>query len=256
MNKLLKPKNLPLFAAQAGIVGWLLCRMLYRFGVDDKGLLAAHHPLGIALWLVTAVTLGILIVRVRKLDGSNRYVDNFAPSKWAAVNHALAGIGFALTVLLNDPMMRSGLGTAWKVLGLLSGPCLILAGLARAGGKRPFFVLHMIPCLFLVFHIINHYQQWSGNPQVQDYIFTLFGTMALMFFAFYTAAFDVGSGRRRMQLGMGLAAIYLIMVIIAQTEYLFLYAGGLFWVQSGLCSLEPKTRAPKPQEGEKPNDPS
>lgn len=256
MHKWLKPKNLPLFAAAAGIIGWLLRRQLYIWGMDDKGLMVRNHPLELLLLVLTGVTLGILALGVRKLDGSERYEDNFSPSKVAAANHLLVGLAFLLTAVLNEPMMQGNLGTAWKVLGILSGPCFLLAGMARGKGKRPFFALHMIPCLFLVLHIINHYQTWCGNPQVQDYVFPLFATMALILFAYYTAAFEADTGKRRMHLFTGLAAIYLCMVAISRTEYLYLYAGGLFWAQSDLCSLEPKPRAPEAQEGEAPNDPA
>jgi len=256
MNKLLKPKNLPLFAVEAGILGWLLSRQLYRWGMDDKGLLMANHPISWLLWIVTTAALGILAANVWKLDGSDRYEDNFAPSHWAALGHTAAGLCFLLTALLNAPMMPGKLGIAWKVLGLLSGPCLLLAGLFRLRGKRPFFGLHMVPCLFLVFHIISHYQTWSGNPQVQDYVFSLLGAMALVFFAYYSAAFDVDSGNRRMHLGMGLGAVCLCITAIATTEYLFLYTGGLIWAESDLCSLTPKPRAPESQEGEVNDDPA
>lgn len=253
MHKLWKPKNLPNFAAAAGIIGCLLRKALYLWGTDDKALLTRRHPLELLLWLVTALTLGVIVLSVRKLDGSDVYEDNFAPSNRAAVGSAVAGVGFLLTALLNEPMMQGGLGLAWKVLGLLSGPCLVLAGLGRAKGTRPFFAVHLIPCLFLVLHIINHYQTWSGNPQQVDYVFPLLGTMALMFFAYYAAAFAVDFGNRRMHLGVGLGAAYLCIVVLSRTEYLFLYAGGLVWALSDLCALEPR---PRKQEEEVTNEPA
>lgn len=251
MNGLRKSKYIPFFTVAAGAVGMAVRWALYAFCLDDKFLLPANHPLNWLLGAVTAAALALIAVSAWKLDGSNRYADNFAPSAAAAVGHVLAGAGILLTALLNAPLLGNNLGLVWKGLGILSGPCLMLAGLYRVQGKRPFFALHMIPCLFLVFHIINHYQTWSGNPQVQDYLFALLGTMALMFFAYYTAAFDVGSGQRRMHLGMGLAAVYLCMVNLPQTEYLYLYVGGIVWVLSSLCSL-----TPKPREGENADDPA
>lgn len=256
MNKLLKPNALPLFAAAAGIVGGILNWILYRLGVDGKGLLVSGHPLSWLLWSVTAVTLGLILLAVWKLDGSDAYEDNFASSIWAGLGHLLAGAGFVVTVLQNPPMMQGSLGTLWYILGLLSGPSLLLAGFCRVRGKQPIFVLHMIPCLFLVLHIINHYQTWSGNPQIQDYVFVLLGAMALVFFSYYTAAFEVEFGNRRLHLGMGLSAVYLCMVALSCTEYLFLYAGGALWAQSSLCSLIPKPRAPENQEGEICDDPA
>lgn len=254
MKKMHDPKNLPMMTAALGAVGFLLRWMLYTFCLDDKFLLPANHPLEIGLWGFSAAALALIIALVWKLDGSSRYEDNFAPSAAAAVGHILAAAGILLTALLNEPQMAGNLGMLWKVTGVLAGPCLMLAALSRVQGKKPFFLLHLIPCLFLVFHIINHYQVWSGNPQLTDYVFALFATMTLMFFAFYTAAFDVDAGKRRMHLGMGLAAVYLCMVNLPETEYLYLYAGGILWVLSDLCTLYPK---PKPvEESEKENDPS
>ncbi len=254
MNQTSKAKYLPLLTVALGVAGMLLRWALYAFCLDEKFLLPTNHPVEILLWIVTAAALGIIVFAAWKLDGSNKYWDNFKASPVAAVGHVLAGLGIFLTALLNAPLLSNNLGVIWKLLGLVGGPCLLVAAWARYQGKRPNFLLHMIPCLFLVFHIINHYQRWSGNPQLQDYVFTLFGTMALMFFCFYTAAFDVGSGRRRMHLGMGLAAVYLCLVNIPGTQYLYLYAGGIFWVLSDLCTLTPKPRVRKKKTGEKPNE--
>lgn len=240
MKKWIKPNNLPVLTVALSVIGLLLRRMLYAFAVDEKNLLPANHPLELLLWVVTAAAMGFVLVSVWKLDGSNRYVDNFAPSAPAAVGHVLGAVGIFLTVFLKEPMMAGALGRLWKGLGFLSVPCLVLAGYARLDGKRPFFLLHMTACLFLVFHIVNHYQVWSGNPQLQDYVFVLFGTMALMFFSFYMTAFDVGSGRRRMQLCMGLAAVYLCVVGLPDSGYPFLYLGGIAWVLTDLCTLHPK----------------
>lgn len=256
MNKLLKPNKLPQFAAVAGIIGWLLRSQLYIRGLDDKGLLVRNHPLELLLLALTALTLGVLIQGVRKLGGSEAYGDNFGPSGASAVTHVLAGAAFVLTVLLKEPVMQNKLGLLWKVLGLLSGPCFLLAGISRRKGKQPFFALHMVPCLFLVLHIINHYQVWSGNPQVQDYLFPLLGIVMVCLFAYYTAAFDADTGNRRMHLFTGLTAIYLCLVTIARTDYLLLFAGCLLWVQSDLCTLTPKPRAPENQEGDGSHEPA
>ena len=237
MKKKRNPQDFPLFTALAGIAGLTLRRQLYIWGPDDKGLLQTGHPLALVLWLVTAVVLAALAVKVWKSKGTNSYEANFAPSRAAAAGHILAGAGFALTALLNEPLLRSALGSGWTVLGILSGPCLMLAGSARAGGKKPFFGLYMVPCLFFVVHIVSHYQSWSGDPQMQDYVFALLGAMALMFFGFYTAAMEAGCGSRRMRLGMGLAAIYLCLAEMAHSAYPQLYLAGMIWVMTDLHSL-------------------
>lgn len=245
MNIFKNPKHLPFFAFFTGSVAGLLRKALYAFALDHKGLLVPNHPLELVLTAFTLLSLAVIIAAVWRLDGSAAYEDNFAPSARAMTGHILAALGILLTVGLNDAPMSGPLGMVWKLLGPTASVCLVFAGICRKQGKAPFFLLHLAPCLFLVFHIINHYQIWSGNPQLQDDIYTVFATMALMLFAFYTAGFAVGVGRRRMQLGMGLAALFLTMATIYDTRYLFLYTGLACWAGSDLCSLIP---VPKPPE--------
>jgi len=247
MKHHLKPKRLPLLTLALGGLGLVLRRVLYATALDARYLLPGDHPLEIALWVLTLAALCLIAATVWGLDGSARYADNFQPSRAAAAGHFLAAGGILLTVLGNDPMGFGYLGLAWKVLGYLAPPCLVAAGIDRLRGRVPCFALHMTACMFLVFQIVDHYRAWSGNPQLQDYIFELMGTMILMFFSYYCAAFDVESGKRRMHLGTGLTAVYLCTVNLATTAYPFLYLGGIAWVLCDLCSLTPK---PKPKEGE------
>ncbi len=256
MNHKPTAKLLPAAALLLGILGMALRWALYTFCMDEKNLLPWNHPIEVLLWTVTGAALGLIAFSAWKLGGSNRYWDNFRASSLAAAGHGLFGLGVLLTALLNQPHLLNNLGRVWKLLGILSGPCLMAAGCSRYRGRRPHFLLHIAPCLFLVFHIINHYQLWSGNPQPQDYVFTLFGTMALMFFCFYTAAFEVGSGRRQMHLAMGLAAVYLCIVSIPGTEYLYLYVSGILWVLSDLCTLTPKPRVRRKKKTENRENPN
>lgn len=247
MKKSTIARSLPLLAAGLGALSLGLRWALYAFAADSWGLLPVGHPLEILLWFLSAAALVGIAVAVNGCKGSNRYADNFGPSFPAAAGQILAAAGILLTVLGNDPQMPGLVGFAWKLLGWASVPCLAAAAFARARGKRPFFLLHITVCLFLVFHLIDHYRGWSGNPQLQDYLFALLGTMALALFAFYLAAFEVGSGKRRMLLGMGLAAVYLCLVNLARTPYPYLYLGCGAWAFTGLCAPVPRRR---PKEGE------
>jgi len=163
----------------------------------------------------------------------------------AAAGHFAAALGIGLTMLTRQPRMPGGLGQAWLVFGLAAPVCLALAGAMLAKEKKPLFLLHLIPCLFLLVHIVNHYQMWSADPQLMDYAFMLFGTMALMLFAFHTASLEAGMGGGRLQRFMGLEAVYLLLTELATGMYPWLYLGGIAWAATGLCSLEPKTEEKK-----------
>ena len=249
MNFFKNPKHLPNFILLCGTAGMILRRCQYAFAMDYEGLLTPNHPFTIALTAFSLLVLVILAAAVGKLDGSSKYEDNFAPSARAMAGHMLAAWGIFLTVMLNPAPMPGLLGNAWDLLGLATLPCLILAGICRKNGKQPFFLLHLIPCLFLVFHIVNHYQTWSGNPQLQDDLYTVLGTMAVLFFSFYATSFDVDMGKRRLHLFMGLAAVYLLMVSIPTTEYLFFCVGCACWAGSDLCRLIPVPKAIPETEG-------
>ena len=242
MKKLLRPHTLPAVTAGLGGIALVLRRMLYLFAVDEKGLLVSAHPLSIALTVLTVAALGYIFFNVRNLDGSNDFSDNFHAGTPAAAGHVLAASGMAATVLWNHPAMSGYLGTAWTILGYAAPVCLLLAGFARMGGRKPFFLLYLVPSLFLLIHIIDHYQLWCGNPQIQDYLFTLFGTIALTLFAFYNATFCAEMGNRRMQMGMGLAAAYLCMAELALSQQPYLYLGGIVWALTNLCCPYPQPK--------------
>lgn len=249
MNPFKNPKHLPNLTVLCGAAGLLLRRCQYAFALDADGLLTPRHPFTVVLTLFSFVFLAFLAAAVWKLEGSSEYSHNFAPSARAMGGHILAGWGILFTVLLNRAPMPGLLGNAWDLLGLASPICLIIAGICRKNGRQPFFLFHLIPCLFLVFHIVNHYQTWSGNPQLQDDLYTVLGSMAVLFFSFHTTAFDVAMGNRRMHLFMGLAAVYLLMVTIPTTEYLFLTVGCACWAGSNLCALVPAVKTSEEPEG-------
>ncbi len=251
MKQVGKPHILPALAGLMGVFALVLRKFLYIVAVDGKGLLVPDHPLELALGVLSGAVLAFLAVMVWNLDGSDAYADNFFPNPAAFRGHLAAAAGILVTVLTNSPQMGGYLGDGWTVLGWLSPVCLVLAGWKRWRGQQPYFALHLLPSLFLVLHIINHYQMWCGDSQLQDYIFEVFGCIFLMFFAFYTACFDVGVGKRRRQLMAGLGAIYLLTAELAGSQYPWLYLGGILWAMYDLCTFDPKPKQePKPPEQE------
>ena len=237
MNRNSGSHRLPVMMLIWGIAALVLRKTLYATAVDIKGLLARYQPLEIALTVLTVGVLIRILMSVRKLEASGGHGDVFASGIFSAMGSVAAGAGILVTVWNTAPAMGSYLELAWRYLGLVAPMCLLLAGISRALGKRPFFLLHVVVCLYFLLHIVNHYQLWSSQPQMQDYIFSLLGVMALMFFSFYTAALEADCGNDRMLLGMGLSAIYLCCAELARSSCPWLYLGGLVWVLTDLCSM-------------------
>ncbi len=224
-------------AAVLGLAALVLRRQLYLTAVDEKGLLLRMHPMGIALLALTAAVLIVIYLTVRKQEDFQSWEEGCSGGLLMALGHAAMAAGILTTALTGAPRAAGYLGIVWKWLGLASPVCLLAAAFAGVCRRKPFFLLHVVPCLFFVVHIVSHYQSWSGNPQMQDYVFSLLGAMALMFFGFYTAAMEAGCGSRRMLMGMGLAAVYLCLAELAGSVYPLLYLSGAIWAWTGLCSF-------------------
>lgn len=217
-----------------GILALVLRWQLYRTALDAKNLIVRNHPLSIAL---TALTVGVLIrilLAAWKQKGNRCGCSASLP---AAFGNLAAGAGILVTVLTGTTAMGGYLESAWKILGLAAPVCFLLTAFARVQGKTPFFGFHVVVCLFYVLHIVSRYQLWSGDPQLQDYVFSLLGAMALMFFGFYTAAMEAGCGKPRIALGMGLAAVYLCTAELARSACPWLYLGGVLWVLTELGAM-------------------
>lgn len=244
MKYLLHPKKLPFFAAAAGLITTILRLSLFLLGRDEKNLLITGHPLDILTWAVTAAAAIVILLTVRKLDGSSRYGDNFAPSAAAAIGAFVLAGGIAVSAILGG---SSGLRleVLCRFCGVLAVPSVVWAGLCRWKGKRPFFGFHALVCLYLTLYTITSYQTWSSHPQIQDWFFNMIGIVCLALFSYYQTAFDAGMGNRRMQLLTGLLGAFFCLATIAGSEDILLYIGGAVWTLTNLCNLTPVSRRRK-----------
>lgn len=221
----------------SGIAALVLRKGLYAVAVDVKGLLVRNHPLEIVLTVLSAAVLAAVVLGVRKIAGSGVDAEHDSAGLPAAFGNAAAGAGILITVLTGRPETVGYLGDLWRILGLAAPVCLLLAALARGLGKKPFFLLYVTVCLYFALHIVTRYQLWSGNPQLQDYVFSLLAAMALMFFGFCTAAQAVGCGNFPIWLGTGLAAVYLCLAELARSSCPWLYLGCVIWVLTELAGI-------------------
>ena len=226
--------NKKIFVTVLGVLALALHLGMSLWGTDEKGLLITAHPLAIALLAVTALAC---LYAARGLWGrkvSDAYADNFIPSAAAAIGcFAMAG-GIAVTVI-------SGSG-AWlrleqirNLFGILAVPLLVVLGLKRFSGKRPFFLLHGLVCVYLTLHTISHYQIWSSTPQWLHWLFPMAASVLLTLFAYRQTAFDVDMGSHRKQVVTGLLAAFFCIGAIL-TENSMLYLGGAVWTLTNLCA--------------------
>ena len=239
MHKSRKGLGLSLLVLLCGTAAMLLRQKLYLTAVDMKGLLLKNTPLEWMVLALTGVTAVIVLLALRRETGNSPYEDNYTASVPGALGHVAGAAGIFLTVYTQPPVMDGYIGDAWRFLGFAAPICLVLAGIARLLGKKPFFLLHVVPSLFFLLHVVSSYQLWSSDPQMQNYLFTLLSTLALALFGHYTAAFEADCGNRRMTLAAGLAAVYLCLAELAWSANSALYWGGMLWALTGMCNTVP-----------------
>lgn len=231
----MKKMKFPAVVTALAVLGFGLRYLVYRTAVDEKNLITAGHPAVIALWVLTAAALALAAFGSRKQQKSGLDYQAHAP---AFLGHGMLGAAILLTVCLNPLPMPGLLGLVWKLLGLAAPVCLLLSGFRRMQGKKPFFGLYAVPCLFFALHVIAHYQLWCSNPQFTDYAFALLASVALSLFSYQLSAFGADAGSRRSLYLWGLAAVYLCGAELAESLYPYLYFSGILFVLTELSGSE------------------
>lgn len=222
-----------------GLVAQILRRLLYTVAVDGKGLLISGHPLKIALWAAVLAGAVLTVLSSRKQTASSDCAESFGPSAAAAVGCAVMGGSVLMLVLQAEYPLGGMIGLLWKILGFLTAPALVWGGICRKEGKMPFFGIYGALCVFLLLYVISRYQSWSGNPQLQDYVFELLALVMLILFSYQQTAFGAEMGNRRMRLAFGLLAALLCWPAMVGAEASWLYAGGLIWAAGELYPTKP-----------------
>jgi hypothetical protein len=251
----IKLSALPFLVLGAGGTGLVLRVLLYTLGEDSRGLLPRWHYLHILTLLLTVVVTAGLLHTIWGLAGSSRYKKNFPASVPAGISTILCAGWMLLYAFSALERITSKLDSLLVILAFACVPCLVVTGLCRIRGKRPFFGFHAILCVFCIIHLLNQYRVWSGNPQLPDYLFQIFACISLTLTAYYRTAFDLGMGRRRLYLFSNLMAVYLCFLSLVGSGDGRFYFGGGVWALANLCVLDPPPRQVKPDTIRIPTDP-
>lgn len=242
---------LPWLVCGYGGLGGVLWALMEQFCRDDRGLLIPWNWPGILLTVMSVGICGIIVYLTRPLAGSNRYSENFPASLPGAISHFTLAAGILWMLFMNPSDHRDVLSILHGALGILSLPCLILAGISRWKGKRPNFLFHGLLCAFFAIHMAEQYRQWSSNPQTADYLCQLLACAGLTLTAYHRAAFDVGMGNRVRHLTVGLIAAYFSLASCFVEGMGLSYLAFGFWSAADLCAIQPRPRQVKfPEAGE------
>ena len=225
-------KYLPLAALVMGLVCQIGRWTLYRTAVDATGLLTAGTPLEWGSYALSVLAIGLFAAAVGKMGETEVSSEPIL----AGLGQLIGGLGLGWTAVRYSGEMPGLLGILWKILGITAAICLLWSSLQTVQKKTPHFLVLLAPCLFWLVHLIDNYRGWSGQPQLQSYLFSLLATMAMALFTYYTAADSVGLGKPRLRVFAGLSAGYLCLAAMLpgpeKTRILF-FASAL-WALSDL----------------------
>lgn len=254
MKRVINSKSISLLVLLSSLLAVTL-RIWTKGGGPNADGLYDHQTLAwCLLWLLTAATAAAIVFAVRRLKNPGSYRDNFPRSIWAGLCAVPAAITFLISgyTQLRDSVGRMLPGTTvvdtvTGVFALVAGVCLLLSALHRFLGKKPFFLINGLICLYLALRLFNRCQLWSNEPQLGIVVFPFLASTTLMLSAYHRVCFDVDLGNRRWAAFWSLMTVYLCVVAGLSFEQPLFYILCALWQIADLCSMRLLKRKPQVQ---------
>lgn len=232
----------------AGFLGLLLRIWLFSTGLDEKNLLSVTHPAHFLILVLTVVTIVLLFFFRPNPDCIIR--KNPPASGIGLLGQFLAGMGilgasFAELFTSQDFTM-----TITSMLGILAALCLLsLCWKQTQRNKSRTFEMVAIT-VYLMAHLISQYRQWSAEPQLQNYLFQVLGSVFLMVACYYRTCLELLGGKLRWYVFFNQGALLFCLYSLNTRLWPFYLAMGLWSLFDFLTIIQSVRRLPpqKPRE--------
>lgn len=230
MKQLLRSRSLPLFPAAAGVLGLLLRLWLFS-AIDEKGLLPDRHFADTAVFLLTAVVLGLLFLITRK--PMSRPVRKGVPALAGILGCALGGIGFLCTGLRNFSAYSARFSGIAVLAGIVGGLVLLAMAVLKYFRKRVHYGFPAILTVCLMLDTAAQCQVWGAASQLQEYFFPLMASIFLILTAYHATFLAARRGKPKWLAFFSQGALFFSCTCLNTTHWT-LYLGMLFWAASQL----------------------
>lgn len=240
------PSYLKYTALAAGLIGCALRVAVYISGTDGKGLPVAGHWSQSGLLVLTAAAFTFFLLLTRTVEGPAEFSGDGLRSLSGGIGSLIAAFAFFLAGIPHT--MGSAFQTAAAVLRFASVLSLCIVAFCRFTGRKPFFLLHGIVCLWLAMRMVSLYRLWSSDPQLIDYGFYLGAYIAMMLTCYQLAAFDAGCGSHQKLWFWGLVSVYLCAVSLSGNQEPLILLLCMIWILTSLRRPAPAGAAPAPEE--------
>lgn len=220
-----KSQTLPQFTLGAGLLG-LVQRIWLFSDIDEKGLLPANHPADSILYLLTALTLGILFLSTRKMNPRKVNWRVLRPVTGCA--YGLGGLGLILDALLHYSGVNVRLAGVAIIGGILGGAVLLYMAVLHFLDKKPAFWPYVVLTAVLMLDTVAQCQVWGSEPQLQAYFFPLLASITLILSCYQATAIAAGRGKSNLLAFFSQSAVFFCCLSL-NTDQWPLYLGMLFW---------------------------
>lgn len=251
MKFLKNPANLPVICCGLGVVGLGLRWWLLSTGYDSKGLLVSSHPAIFLTALVCLLAAGASVLAVCSRADTRRSAGMFPASLTAAISSAAAGISMALSGWNCFAAAQTMLPRVCGIFGFLAASCALFLAYCRFRGLRPHFLMRSIITVFFMLYLVQHYQQWFSEPQLNLYLPHLVAHVLLMIASFQRTALECGTdGRKLYILSSQLAGFFCLLSVPGAQDPLF-HGVMAIWMFADTGRLRlPKRPSAAPAQGD------
>lgn len=222
--------KLPLICGVLGVLGLGLRFWLLHSAVDEKGLLDTSHPAQFLTAAAALLAVAAVAASLWDREDIRSGKGMFPASRVSAFAAGAAAVGFALGAWEDLSQAASFLDKVTGIAGFLAALAAVFFGYCRFRGLRPHFSVGGIITVYLMLHLVRHYQQWFSEPQLTVYLPRLLAQVLLMVACYQKTALEAGLGGRKLYIIASQLAGFFCLVSLPCAENPAFYLAMAVWM--------------------------
>ena len=227
----------PGFLTTVCAIGGLFClyarQWMLSTGVGPTGLIYTRHTGALMGWGVTAIVCIFLFLSLRwrprcricatplSALGQLCAAAGFGSAAWTLSENGALFLSAA--TLLQTRASSQFLSLIAAVLGAVCCVMSLWAAVAAFRGKQPPVPAFFPAVVFFMLFLVCRYRQWSGEPELQRYLYQMLATVALLLTAYRWASMTVVKRDAWNYLPISRAALFFCLAAVADGSFLLLY---------------------------------
>lgn len=233
---------LPVFPAATGILGLLLRIWLFS-AIDENGLLPAKHAADSGLFILTAITLGVVFLATRNLEDC-RIPKGFLHLS-GILGCALGGAGLFWVGFDAFSHGSARFSHISAIICVIGGLVLLSMAVLLFLRKRIPFGFSAVLTVCLMVNTVVQCQVWGTCPQLQEYFFPLMASIFLVLSAYQATCLAADRPNGNLLAFFSQGAVFFCCVCLRDAQWP-LYLGMLFWAAAQLYPCVYEKRRHKP----------